>query len=243
MVEILHNSLPPDLQPDRPLPGVQPLAADGWLSVDEAYAAQMAYRRKLLRSKREEVLWFMPEASDAVSELFHTALSLMPALGFGISTRHIFCPDGAEVDRDADHGLAVLGASFQQDLCIMQKLGDEHVLTAAVLCFPASWRLSEKAGRPLTAIHNPVDSYDAALAKRVQRLFDGVQPGRPLRRNNFLYYADPDLFQPRSEVGAVRERPEPGIGYIRAERQCIVRLPKTAAVVFSIHSFVVRQNG
>lgn len=240
MVEILHNSLPQSLRYDPPLPGVQPLEDGDWLSVDEAYSAQVAYRRRLIQLKREDVLWHSADAQDAVDELFEVTVALLPGLGFGLSSRHVFCPDGTEIDRDADHGLAVLGACLQEDLCILQKLEDEHVLMAAIVCFPASWRLSEKAGRPLTAIHEPVDSYDTGLAKRVQRLFDGVQPGRPLWRNNFLYYKDPDLHQPRSEQGAVREQPAPGVGYIRAERQCIFRLPKTRAVIFTIHSYVVR---
>jgi hypothetical protein len=56
----------------------------------------------------------------------------------------------------------------------MERRGDEHVLTAAVLCFPASWHLADKIGRPLTTIHVPVKVYDETLARRVQRLFDGV---------------------------------------------------------------------
>jgi hypothetical protein len=37
-------------------------------------------------------------------------------------------------------------------------------LTAAILCFPASWTLAEKLGRPLGAIHGPVAGYDPGMA-------------------------------------------------------------------------------
>ena len=126
----------------------------------------------------------------------------------------------------------------------MEKRGPEHVLTGAVLCFPASWKLSEKVGRPLTAIHDPVDEYDAGLAARVQRLFDGVQEGRPLWRMNQLWYADPELHQPRSVTAprAIEDGPE-GAAYYRSERQCILRLPQTQAVVFSIHTMVLNAVG
>ena len=33
------------------------------------------------------------------------------------------------------------------------------------MCFPAGWRLAEKAMRPLTAIHDPVPDYDADIAR------------------------------------------------------------------------------
>jgi hypothetical protein len=124
----------------------------------------------------------------------------------------------------------------------MEKQGDAQVLTAAVLCFPASWTLSQKIGRPLVRIHAPVDSYDAQVAQRVQRLFDGVQPGRPLWRFNRLWYARADLHQPLPE-GATRQKPEPGQQrFFRCEKQAILRLPRTRAVLFSIHTYVVAER-
>jgi hypothetical protein len=86
-----------------------------------------------------------------------------------------------------------------------------------------------------------VPVYDAGLAARVQRLLDAVRPGQPLWRANALDYVDPALFQPRSE--ADKRPPDRGArGYIRSERQCLVRLPRTQAVVFSIHTYVVRRE-
>ena len=110
------------------------------------------------------------------------------------------------------------------------------MLTAAALCFPANWRLADKIEQPLTGIHAPVEEYDADIARRVQRLFDGVRAGRPLWRFNKLRYADADLHQPRRrETG--RDMP-----FIRSERQCILRLPESDAVAFTIHTYVVRDG-
>jgi hypothetical protein len=60
---------------------------------------------------------------------------------------------------------------------------------------------------------------------------------RPLWRWNGLRYADPELHQPRSESDR-RPRPE-NPRFFRSERQCLVRLPVSQAVVFSIHTYVV----
>ena len=108
------------------------------------------------------------------------------------------------------------------------------------MTFPASWRLAEKIGQPLTAIHDPVSEYTPDIARRVQRLFDGVQVGRPLWRYNQLWYHDPALFQPRSSMEP-RSKPDSAARYFRTERQCVVRLPKTRAVVFSIHTWVLER--
>jgi hypothetical protein len=152
----------------------------------------------------------------------------------------VICPDGHIVLLDEHAPLAVLGRIVQEDICILQKRGDEHVLTAAVLCFPAYWMLSEKAGRPLTHIHGTVPEYDADIARRVQRLFDGVQVGRPLWRSNRIWRDDPELFQPLSVTAKRRAAPEPQTArFVRVERQCILRLPVSGAVVFTIHTYMV----
>lgn len=244
MNEILQSILPPDLVDDSRLPGISPLEADGWFQCDDAYAAQMAYRRQLIAEKRAQVIWEGgPDAREPCAEILAETCRLMPSLGFDVDGDQITCPDGIRVSRVEDSALTTLGRSIQQDICILTKRNDEHVLSAAVLCFPASWTLSEKAERPLTGVHRPVEEYTQSLAVRVQRLFDGVQVGRPLRRNNYLFYENPDLFQPVSEAAAPRPMPVTDrAGYIRAERQCIFRLPKSKAVVFSIHTYVVRHR-
>jgi hypothetical protein len=240
-MEILQDALPAEMLQDRALPGVRPLS-DPWLRMDEAYAAQMAHRRRLIAEQRDAVYYASASAAPACEETLHAALAALDTLGFERRGDHMRCPDGVQVDMSGDAPLVVLGQLVQEDIVIMEKQGDEHVLTAACLCFPASWRLAEKAGRPLTDIHVPVKEYDATLARRVQRLFDGVQVGRPLWRFNRLWYDDPELFQPRSAQAP--RRIDPGARaarYQRAERQCILRLPQTRACVFSIHTYVVAQ--
>ncbi len=235
MKVILQNSLPIEMQGEKDLPGVAPCQPDDWLRVDDAYGAQMAYRRKLLREVPDQVLFSEPGALGAAQEALGAALGLLPRLGFSVGGTDVTCPDGVSVAVARDDPLRTLGRLVQQDICLLQRRGHEHVLTGAILCFPANWRLAEKAGRPLSAIHDPVEEYDSNIARRVQRLFDGVRVGRPLWRHNRLSYSDADLHQPyRKADGAGR--------FVRSERQCILRLPDSGAVVFAIHTFVVEER-
>jgi hypothetical protein len=241
MTGIFQTALPYDVAAQRPLPGIAPLAEETWLLADEAFAAQMAERTRLLAHRRAEVVAMRPEGRAAADELLQFVLDWLAAHGAGyrVFNGSVVRPDGVSVPVNRDDPLGTLGHLVQEDLCLMQKLGDEHVLTAAVLCFPASWRLADKIGRPLTAIHTPVAAYDADIARRVQRLFDGVRVGRPLWRFNVLGYALPDLHQP-GRLGPTG--PAGGaFPYLRSERQCVLRLPRTGACVFSIHTFVLRQ--
>lgn len=242
MTEILHSQIPRDMLNTRALPGIQPLENDAWLRVDEAYAAQLAYRRQLIATRRQDVYWQDPEAQDAAREMLAEVIQRLPALGFEISGATCRCPDGGVVALEGDAPLVVLGQLVQEDICLLLKRGDEHVLMGAILCFPASWRLSEKAGRPLIGIHDTVEEYDDGVARRVQRLFDGVKVGRPLWRYNRLNYDDPELHQPRSAL-APRDAPvETQARYQRAERQSILRLPETGAVAFTIHTYVAANS-
>lgn len=235
--EILQQKLPFDVHNPRPLPGVAPMDWSDWLIFDEAYAGQMAERDRLLTEARAEVVAMASEAEPAAQEL----LSLVLEHAYSDHAAMVERPDGVRVPVDRADPLGTLGRLVQQDFCILQKHGDEHVLTGAVLCFPASWTLAEKYLRPLTDIHVPVASYDPNIARRVQRLFDGIQAARPLWRFNALWYADATLHQPRS-AGARRPRADPeNAPYLRSERQSLLRLPACRAVVFGIHTFVLRR--
>lgn len=222
------------------LPQVAPVAPGDWLRVDAAYAAQLAEKARLITERRADVIAVLPGAEDSVAELLETVLEeLARRRDFAVAGERVTRPDGVEVAVDRGDPFLTLSQLVQEDFCIHDRQGEEHVLTAALLCFPAAWTLAEKIGRPLGHIHRPVARYDAEVARRVQRMFDMVRPGQPLWRANLLRYDDPALFQPHTEA---RPRPvgRPDSPYLRSERQVILRLPATGAVVFSIHTTLCR---
>ena len=241
MTPILHSHLPhtPWGHPaTRRLPGIQPLDPADWLRVDEAYGGQMALREQLIADRLPVVHALDPAALPAGQELLARVLTDLPRLGFEIGPHDIRCPDGRVVPCDRGQPLITLGRLCQQDFCLMQKRGTQHVLTGAILCFPASWTLAAKFLRPMTGVHAPVDVYDHDLARRVQRMFDMIRPDQPLWRANALLYENPDLHSPRTEA-APRIPPSGPAPFLRSERQCLLRLPVTDAVVFSIHTYLI----
>ena len=227
------------------LPGTTPVAETEWLTVDEAFAPQLAERARLLARTREAVCAARPGSEAAQAELYDTVLAALDARpDYDRTGGAMRRPDGVTVPLDAGDPLGTLGRLVQEDLCLMEKPAGagEHVLTAAILCFPANWTLAEKLGRPLTAIHDPVPDYDSGLAARVQRLFDGLRPveagGRILMRMNALDHARPELFQTRPQAETRPQGSGRG-GWLRIERQTLRRLPRTGAVVFAIHTTVL----
>ena len=241
---ILHDRLPfaPWLDPrTRRLPGILPMAAGDWLSVDEAFAGQMGLRDRLIAERRAAVHALDAGAVPAAAELLARVLVELPALGFRVGATAVQRPDGVTVAIDRDAPLLTLGRLCQNDFCLMEKRGTEHLLTGAILCFPASWTLAEKFLRPMVGIHAPVPVYDGDLAQRVQRLFDLIRVEQPLWRANALHYEDAELFHPRSETEP-RRKPQGLGGFIRSERQGFVKLPVSGAVVFSIHTYLIRDD-
>ena len=240
MSGVLHDRLPEASWADartRRLPGIQPLDPADWLRVDECHAGQMAVRDALIRERPGAVHALEEAARPAAAELLEMVLPVLPRLGYALGDT-IRRPDGVAVRPDPTEPLLTLGRLCQNDFCLMERRGDAHVLTGAILCFPGSWTLAEKFGQPLVRIHRPVADYTGDLARRVQRLFDAIRPGQPLWRATALLYADADLHHPRREAQP-RVPPGEGPAFVRAERQCLHRLPRTGAVVFSIHTYIV----
>ncbi len=242
LAPVLHDRLPLAswLDPlSARLPGTRPVVADDWVRTDEAHAGQMALRDRLIATRRDAVIACRPVARAAAAELLDATLDLLRSRADHVlRTASVRRPDGCEVPVDRDDPMGTLGRLVQEDLCLLIRAGDEHVLEAASLCFPAGWTLAEKLGRPLTGIHRPVAPYDPEVARRVQRLFDAIRPGRPLGRANAHLYDDPSLHLVRSEA----ERKPYAIGdgaFLRSEWQVLFRLPVTQAMVFSIHTYVL----
>jgi len=241
---ILQNELaatPWETPAGRRLPGLQPMDFADWLRVDEAYAGQMAQRDRLIRSCPEAVHALTPQAQDAADELYSMALTHLPSCpGFRVGADEVLRPDGVTVTLDRARPLMTLGRLVAEDLCLMQKPGNEHVLTGAILCFPSHWTLSEKIGHPMTRIHQPVEGYDDQVARRVQRIFDNLRVDQPVWRGNLMRVAKADLFSPRRETDAPYHCDDTA-PFLRSERQSLMRLPKTKAIVFTIHTSIIRR--
>ncbi len=231
----------PWMQPETwRLPGVQPLALEGWLVRDEAFAGQMALRDKLIAERTDLVHALRPEARLAAEECLDLALSALRSdREYTFSERQVRRPDTTTIPLDHTNPLVTLGRLVQADICLMQPSENGHVLTGAILCFPEHWTLSEKIGHPLVRIHQPVSTYNSDVAQRVQRLFDAISPDRLLWRSNAFMRQCPDLFTPLREGDTRNAYPREDARYIRTERQTFRKLPVSGAVVFAIHTSIV----
>jgi hypothetical protein len=198
--------------------GTRSLPEEQWLLRDEHAESEIALRRRLLIEQRDLVFACTPHAESAAIEAAGLVEAAVGKLG------------------DGDHPLSRAGTSVQEDLCLMvQRDGTWH-LEGALLCFPSLWMLTEKLGRPMSMIHQPVAHYADELSARVDSFFDRLAPGRLVWRRNFSIWPVLLLWTPCSRLAQEFDHPMGDLAdlWIRSERQTLRRLPQSGAILFTI---------
>jgi dimethylamine monooxygenase subunit A len=229
--------------------GLMPLAPADWLELDGRFAADLAAKRALLDARHGEVFAALPEAAAASAELLALLARHLPQHHgdvFGRAGDTLVNRATAErwdVARPALHPLDLAGRLVQEDLCLLRADdGGPYRLVAASLCSPARWRLADKIGRPLGAVHAPVPGYAAKLAAPVDRFFALLKPGKLVWRLNWGIVDDPAPFQPvaHAAAGAITAENAGERLWLRVERQTLQRLPASGAVLFTIRTHITR---
>jgi hypothetical protein len=211
--------------------GLRALEPGQWLWLDRHHASETAERRRLIASRRDDVLAMPPGTEPACRELLAMVVDELAA-------HH--GRDHADATDDSDP-LAVLGGLAQEDFCLLSRAADgQYVLRAGVLCFPLHWRLRHKLDLPLVAIHGPVPGFADKLGSAADRFLGSLTVERPVWRANWTFTEKPDLHQPgRREVDPLLDSANAGGRlWLRIERQTLRRLPASRAVVFGIRSLV-----
>lgn len=224
--------------------GLAPCDEADWIEPDALLSQHLLEKDRLLTEASETVYRTTSGMTEAETELVSLLADHLPR-----HHPHLYRRDGNAITvmpmkRQFDltgvgHApLTLAGRLAQEDFCLIRPLTDgTHELGAACLCFPSSWSLAEKIGRPLEAVHGPVPGYRADLADRVNRLFTRLPAGRILCRTNWSLDEGPALHrpQPHSHDRWLAENGDPlDHVFVRTERQTVRRLPETGVIVFTI---------
>lgn len=230
--------------PWRMAMGLNRLDLADWIWFGPTAEAELAEKRRLLTADVDAVLRTLPEAVPAARELLaalienltqHHADRFLPCDG-GLLVR----ATGATVRADDADPLRAAGLLVQEDLCLLAPGEAGYRLVAASLSFPMRWRLADKLGAPLRAIHAPVPGFADRLGGPADRFFATLEPERPVWRANWSIADDPSLHQPDTRGKAVvLDAADAGDRlWLRVERQTLRRLDESRHVVFTIHTLV-----
>jgi hypothetical protein len=223
--------------------GLKPLEPAEWLAADDRLAADLAEKERLAASRWSEVFAAEPDTEAAQAELLALVADHLPA-----RFPQFYRRDGDAMlvlDRRVPLGgappLWTAARLVQEDLVLMRRGEAGWRLAAAALCFPSSWRLAEKFGRPIHEVHAPVPGFGAGTrnAELIARMFDSMRPETPMIRWNWSIYGDADRFHPHDSPP---RRFGPGARadsvFLRVERQTLRRLPESRDIVFAIRIIV-----
>lgn len=226
--------LPYEDGPHRMVMGLAAIQEPQWLEWDSRAPVQIAERQRLLAEKRSAVLADTPGSEPGCMELRDVLADWL--------TRHRPGWQRPSLPVDA-HPLGEIAPWAMEDFCLMRPGPEGPVLIAAILCFPSRWRLSEKIGRPMQAIHQFVPGYAEALGRPVDRFIGALREGRLATRHNWSVHEDPALYQP---TGHGLTDHDPSITpenagetlFLRVERQSFRLLPESRVIVFGIGTHV-----
>lgn len=210
--------------------GTRNLGERPWLVADDRRRDELALKARLSAERHDEVFAALPGEDGVAAGAETLVLVEAECERLGLDAA-----DAGPIEVDA-HPLEWAGRLVQEDLCLLRRDPEGWILAAASLCFPSRWRLAAKLGRPMAAVHGPVEGYDPALTSRVDHLFDRLGDRIVWRRNWFLH-PDPSLFQPDRPVEGDPVVPAERCLHdlhLRSERQTLRRLPDTGWILFTI---------
>ncbi|WP_214471994.1 DUF3445 domain-containing protein [Mesorhizobium sp. dw_380] len=232
--------------------GLKPLDPANWIEVDGHLVRYLNEKRRLYAEISERVFVEEDGTRDAQREVLELLGAYLPERFPGTHRR---TDTGIEVVGAASHptvpagpGDAPLVAAsllVQEDLILMRRDASGWRLAAGSLCFPSSWSLLEKFGKPLQQIHAPVPGFGPGTrpAELINRMFDGLQ-GQAVERYNWSIQSGDALYHPLSDLqrtDRATSRPSrfpdgdiDAHAFIRVERQTLRKLPSSLDILFTI---------
>lgn len=200
----------------RFVPALKPIAPADWLAPDtEAHV--LGWKQAMLE-RPDQVHRAEPGYEAAASEAADLVGGAL----------------GAPVAGD----LMAASRRVSDDLVVMTPGASGWTCAALTLTAPTFFAIEDVIGRDIAALHGPVP--DAArLSGRIERVFGGLQLGVVLERFNWTLQAGSDRFTPDAaplRARALRADREAwrALLHLRVERQTIVKLRETGAVLFTI---------
>jgi len=225
IARIPHDEILPQVVGDafRHRVGVKPLEVAKWFVTDADWEPTLAMKRALIADRRHEVVSFRDDCHDVAQEAAELVLAWV-----GKSTSR------TGVDALVDAALAV-----PDDLTVLRSVatgdGEQLPFVAGVVCSPSRWRLADKIGHDMLAVHKPVALYAEHIGAAVDTTLTRLSPDKPVWRSNWTLEDHPALFQPFSPGRQLVDHPSEL--WIRIERETLRRLPRTQGVLFTIRGF------
>ncbi|KAM3074114.1 hypothetical protein ACMFMF_006137 [Clarireedia jacksonii] len=239
----------PPLKPSATRPtsmGLKRLDQSNWLTIDTHYTSEHALRASLLHTHKPNVLQVLPGAELACHELLEQVVSFLTTRypqSFTLHTRsstiysHL-TQETFAIGAKCENPLETAARLCMEDFNILIKDAEsgEFRLMASATLFPAGWKLQERIGSSMAALHAPVPGWKEKLGRSVDRYFNHLTPKSCMERSNLFVQTTPVLFQDVPEVPSASLTANDI--FVRRERQTFTRLERSEAVLFTVRTYM-----
>jgi len=227
---------PSDGKPFRLNMGLRSLEDALWIEGGDDLHQQILEREELAENARDVVYQELPGYRPAVEELVSRIAKNLS--GFHHETYAVnqdsvtYLPGNVKVELSSSDILLKLAAIIGEDLVVLSREDNEWKIVAGAVLFPSRWKLSEKIGKGMDAVHTPVPGFAEALAPYMTATFDKITADRPVWRKNWSLHSTADLHQPTSIHAAAT----PENYWWRTERQTLTRAACGEFLYFTIRN-------
>jgi hypothetical protein len=227
---------PSDGKPFRLNMGLRSLADVIWLEGGSDLDQQIGERLALAETSREVVYQELPGYRPAIEELVSRIARNLAEFHqdeYAVTTDSItYLPNNLTIDLTATDVLLKVAAIIGEDLVVLAREDNEWKIVVGAVLFPSRWKLSEKIGKGMDAVHTPVPGFAEALAPYMTTTFDKITADRPVWRKNWSLHSTADLHQPTS----IHAPATPENYWWRTERQTLTRASCGEFLYFTIRN-------
>ena len=227
---------PSDGKPFRLNMGLRALEDSLWLEAGDDLHSQILERADLAENQSEVVYQELPGYRTAIDEL---VLRIAKNLNEYHQNNYLvdqdsitYLPANIKVDLSSSDILLNLATIIGEDLVVLAREENEWKIVAGAVLFPSRWKLSEKIGKGMDAVHTPVPGFAEALAPYMTATFDKITAERPVWRKNWSLHSTADLHQPTS----IHATAAPEDYWWRTERQTLTRAACGEYLYFTIRN-------
>lgn len=200
--------------------------------------AVLAERRAWLQTDPQRYAALLPEGTAIAAELIEVAGS-WPAL---VETRSVV----NDTSISLFERLLKLSEALEPDFVLLapQSISSDSdtrftetcfTVAGGSVCFPSTWRLTDKLGQSVSEVHEPVPHLNTTIGPQIDRLLSRLRPGKCVVRANWSVCRLPELNQhPDRHLASLESPVHAEDAWLRREDQCLFTLPKTGGIIFGI---------
>ncbi len=237
---------------ERPTMGLQSLALQDWLEIDQTFISQLTEKARLLTDRYQDVFGALAHTQSAQQEALELLaahlLQVFPSVYRPLNegSAGLYNLKTQQTWKFSDFAAAPLdlaGRLVQEDLCLMLPAASGYRLAAASVCFPLRWRLADKLGQPIGQIHQHVPHYTQRLERPVDNMFSRLRADFPSLRFNWSLVDSPELYlgQEKQITDFAPTITADNAGqtlWLRVERQALRRLSISQGILFTIRTHI-----